>query len=193
MRTGLTNALDKLCCRLGEGSMRISIAPIPSWTGGPTKSAQRRSRDPGRPHQDPHAGNATNVSVVIGVAELTLYLTIEAHRPGRCRKHHPPAGCAGMREAAGPSWAAAIAIVGKRGHDHFRANSTPREERRMSDKIRVALADDHPIVLAGLRNLIETEADLELVGEANSGQSALKLIRDRHTHMSRSSTYRCRR
>jgi DNA-binding NarL/FixJ family response regulator len=49
----------------------------------------------------------------------------------------------------------------------------------MSDKIRVALADDHPIVLAGLRNLIETEADLELVGEGNSGQSALKLIRDR--------------
>ena len=49
----------------------------------------------------------------------------------------------------------------------------------MSDKIRVALADDHPIVLAGLRNLIETEADLELVGEANNGQSALELIRDR--------------
>ena len=49
----------------------------------------------------------------------------------------------------------------------------------MSDKIRVALADDHPIVLAGLRNLIEAEADLELVGEASSGQSARKLIRDR--------------
>ena len=43
----------------------------------------------------------------------------------------------------------------------------------------MALADDHPIVLAGLRNLIETEADLEVVGDANSGQSALKLIRDR--------------
>ena len=41
----------------------------------------------------------------------------------------------------------------------------------MSDKIRVALADDHPIVLAGLRNLIETEADLELVGEANTAAS----------------------
>ena len=40
---------------------------------------------------------------------------------------------------------------------------------RMSEKTRVALADDHPIVLAGLRNLIETEADLELVGEGNSG------------------------
>jgi DNA-binding NarL/FixJ family response regulator len=48
----------------------------------------------------------------------------------------------------------------------------------MSAKIRVALADDHPIVLAGLRNLIESEADLELVGQATSGQSALRLIRD---------------
>lgn len=49
----------------------------------------------------------------------------------------------------------------------------------MSDKIRVALADDHPIVLAGLRHLIETETDLELVGEASSGQSARRLIGDR--------------
>ncbi len=49
----------------------------------------------------------------------------------------------------------------------------------MSEKIRIALADDHPIVLAGLRNLIIGEADLELVGEGNSGQSALKMIRDK--------------
>ena len=49
----------------------------------------------------------------------------------------------------------------------------------MTEKIRVALADDHPIVLAGLRNLIEAEADLELVGEGTSGQSMLKLILDK--------------
>jgi DNA-binding NarL/FixJ family response regulator len=49
----------------------------------------------------------------------------------------------------------------------------------MSAKIRVALADDHPIVLAGLRNLIESEADLELIGQATAGQSALRLIRDK--------------
>ncbi|HTO60268.1 MAG TPA: response regulator transcription factor [Bradyrhizobium sp.] len=49
----------------------------------------------------------------------------------------------------------------------------------MTEKIRVALADDHPIVLAGLRNLIETESGLELVGESATGQSALKLVRDR--------------
>jgi DNA-binding NarL/FixJ family response regulator len=48
----------------------------------------------------------------------------------------------------------------------------------VSEKIRVALADDHPIVLAGLRNLIEPEVDLELVGQSTSGQSALKMIRE---------------
>jgi len=49
----------------------------------------------------------------------------------------------------------------------------------MNSKIRLALADDHPIVLAGLRNLIEMEPDLELVGEGTSGQAALKLIQNR--------------
>jgi DNA-binding NarL/FixJ family response regulator len=45
-------------------------------------------------------------------------------------------------------------------------------------KTRVVLADDHPIVLNGLRNLIDTEDDLDLVGEATSGTGALKLIRE---------------
>jgi len=49
----------------------------------------------------------------------------------------------------------------------------------MSEKIRVILADDHPIVLAGLRNLIQAEADLDLIGEAASGQAALALIHDK--------------
>jgi DNA-binding NarL/FixJ family response regulator len=43
---------------------------------------------------------------------------------------------------------------------------------------RVTLADDHPVVLAGLRNLIRGEVDLELVGEAASGLAALKMIRE---------------
>lgn len=45
-------------------------------------------------------------------------------------------------------------------------------------KTRIVLADDHPIVLDGLRNLIRAEADFELVGEAGSGLAALKVIRD---------------
>jgi DNA-binding NarL/FixJ family response regulator len=48
----------------------------------------------------------------------------------------------------------------------------------MSKKIRIALADDHPIVLAGLCNLIEAEEDFELVGKSATGQTALKIIRE---------------
>jgi DNA-binding NarL/FixJ family response regulator len=45
-------------------------------------------------------------------------------------------------------------------------------------KIRIVLADDHPIVLDGLRNLIRAENDFELVGEAASGLAALRTIRE---------------
>lgn len=45
-------------------------------------------------------------------------------------------------------------------------------------KTRIVLADDHPIVLDGMRNLIQAENDFELVGEAASGLAALKIIRD---------------
>jgi DNA-binding NarL/FixJ family response regulator len=41
---------------------------------------------------------------------------------------------------------------------------------------RVVIADDHPIVLAGLSMLIRAEADLEIVGEAASGPEALRLV-----------------
>ncbi|OIQ73070.1 oxygen regulatory protein NreC [mine drainage metagenome] len=48
----------------------------------------------------------------------------------------------------------------------------------MKDKTRIVLADDHPIVLTGLRNLIESEADFTVVGEATSGPEALRIIRE---------------
>jgi DNA-binding NarL/FixJ family response regulator len=49
----------------------------------------------------------------------------------------------------------------------------------VTDKTRIVLADDHPIVLDGLRNLVRAEDDFELVGEAASGLGALKLIREK--------------
>ncbi len=48
----------------------------------------------------------------------------------------------------------------------------------MSVPIRITLSDDHPIMLAGLRNLVTAEADMQFVGEAPDGVAALKLIRD---------------
>lgn len=48
----------------------------------------------------------------------------------------------------------------------------------MSGETRIVLADDHPIVLSGLRNLLNQERDFKLVGEATSGAEALKIIRE---------------
>ena len=41
--------------------------------------------------------------------------------------------------------------------------------------IRVFLADDHPIVLAGIRALVHADSALEVVGEAADGRTALRL------------------
>ena len=46
----------------------------------------------------------------------------------------------------------------------------------MTTTSRIALCDDHPIVLNGLQNLIESEPDFEIVGTATDGVAALKLI-----------------
>jgi DNA-binding NarL/FixJ family response regulator len=43
--------------------------------------------------------------------------------------------------------------------------------------IRVAVVDDQTLVRVGLRTLIESEDDLELVGEAEDGRSGLALVR----------------
>lgn len=42
--------------------------------------------------------------------------------------------------------------------------------------LRVALADDHPIVLAGMRALLQQAPEIVLVGEATSGPEALRLV-----------------
>ena len=47
----------------------------------------------------------------------------------------------------------------------------------MDEKIRILVADDHPIVRKGLRFSIEEDPGLKVVGEAADGQAALDLIR----------------
>jgi DNA-binding NarL/FixJ family response regulator len=41
--------------------------------------------------------------------------------------------------------------------------------------LRVAIADDQELVRAGLRGIIEAESDLEVIGEASDGESAVEL------------------
>jgi len=49
----------------------------------------------------------------------------------------------------------------------------------VTGKMRVVLADDHPVVLAGLRNLIQQDPDIVLAGEARAGLAALALIQEK--------------
>lgn len=51
------------------------------------------------------------------------------------------------------------------------------------EKIRVLLADDHQMVRAGLRMLINATTDLEVVGEANDGDEAVLLATQLRPHV----------
>jgi DNA-binding NarL/FixJ family response regulator len=47
-------------------------------------------------------------------------------------------------------------------------------------KIRVLIADDHPIVRLGLRQVFAETDDIEVVGEAGDGRETLTLFKDKH-------------
>ena len=59
-------------------------------------------------------------------------------------------------------------------------------------KTRILIADDHPVVLRGLRNVLNAQPDLEVVAEATDGEQAVRARARRRTCTSRSSTSRCR-
>ena len=51
------------------------------------------------------------------------------------------------------------------------------------DKTTVIIADDHVLVRQGTRSLLETEADIEVVGEASDGEEAVELVARLHPHV----------
>jgi NarL family two-component system response regulator LiaR len=48
----------------------------------------------------------------------------------------------------------------------------------VSDVIRVLLVDDHDMVRIGIRTYLMTEEDIEVVGEAGSGEQAVEIVSD---------------
>lgn len=54
---------------------------------------------------------------------------------------------------------------------------------RLPRPIRVLLADDHDIVREGVALLLQTEADMEVVGQASDGMMALELARTLQPHV----------
>jgi len=45
--------------------------------------------------------------------------------------------------------------------------------------VRVLIADDHKIMLAGLRSLLEKQSEIEVVGEAENGRKAVQLAQEK--------------
>jgi DNA-binding NarL/FixJ family response regulator len=50
-------------------------------------------------------------------------------------------------------------------------------------KLRIVLVDDHVLVRAGIKSLIEKISGLEVVGEANDGREAIHLVKEHHPNM----------
>jgi two-component system NarL family response regulator len=63
----------------------------------------------------------------------------------------------------------------RRGVIHLETRN--REQPLSSDgPITVLIVDDHPVVLEGLKNIIEAEPDMALVGEARNGADAVDIF-----------------
>lgn len=54
---------------------------------------------------------------------------------------------------------------------HAKANKKPQ-------KIRIMIADDHPVFVEGLRRILELEEDLEVIGEAYDGPSTISKVQE---------------
>jgi NarL family two-component system response regulator LiaR len=52
----------------------------------------------------------------------------------------------------------------------------PRAHRAAPSPIRVVIVDDHAIVRKGIRAFLETEPDIEVVGEADNGSAGVTLV-----------------
>lgn len=50
----------------------------------------------------------------------------------------------------------------------------------MSEQIKILIADDHSIIREGLKQLLELDGDIIVVGEAGNGEECLKMIGDLH-------------
>jgi len=53
----------------------------------------------------------------------------------------------------------------------------------MTEKIRILIADDHPVVRSGLESMLAKQPEFEVVGEAENGRAAVTLAADLRPHV----------
>ena len=56
-------------------------------------------------------------------------------------------------------------------------------ERNHSEKIRILIVDDHPLVRESLKRLVQAEADLTICGEAENCEQALTIVSTAQPHL----------
>src|SRR6185437_882129 len=66
--------------------------------------------------------------------------------------------------------------------DAHRSLPAARRRRRLR-MIRILLADDHALVRAGLKALVQRVSGMEVVGEADNGREAVRLAKALHPHV----------
>lgn len=71
-------------------------------------------------------------------------------------------------------------MIQQSGHATPTAGSEQDERPTGQHTIRIVLADDHAVVRTGLRMLLETESDFEVVAEAGDLESAQRYVRGHH-------------
>ena len=175
---GLVNALIALCTRVGAQD-GPGQARAPRQAAGPVArhGARHLPHRAGKPHKRPAplGRRSATVSLVADAETLTLTVTDD----GKGMPLHLPsgtAGIAGMRERA--------LLVG--GRLSIESRPDRGTEVRLSIpstggvvtvplKTRILLADDHEVVRDGLRMVLDSAPDLEVVAQAGDGLEAVEL------------------
>ncbi len=68
-------------------------------------------------------------------------------------------------------------VSNSKGVDTLEAGRETREERKQTAVISILLVDDHALMREGLRQLLECEDDMRVVGEAVNGLEAMQQVR----------------
>ena len=114
---------------------------------------------------------ASTVSIVLARTTGAVTAVIEDDGRGFTpRRRHEGSGLLGMGERLG--------AAGRQADDRIEPRLRDDDRRRgaaaMSETtIRVLIVDDHAVVRSGLRKVLESEPDIEVVGEAGDAQHAV--------------------
>jgi DNA-binding NarL/FixJ family response regulator len=60
---------------------------------------------------------------------------------------------------------------------------SPTSAADSSDRKRILIVDDHPLIRRGMATLISDQADFEVCGEADNARGALQSMREQHPHI----------